>query len=125
MSAEPDDGQLADLTRRGKAYRSWWVKNREPKRLDEVVARLMQRRGYAEVHLAGEIEEAWSGAAGRELDGVASPGRLSRGTLEVVAADSLTVQELTFQKEELLNKLQRALPEAGIRDLRFRVGAVG
>ena len=125
MSAEPEDGQLADLSRRGKAYRSWWVKHREPKRLDEVVARLMQRRGYAEVQLAGEVEEAWSEAAGRDFAGVASPGRLARGTLEVIAADSLTVQELTFQKEELLNKLQRALPEAGIRDLRFRVGTVG
>ncbi len=52
------------------------------------------------------------------------PGRLRRGVLEITVANSMTIQELTFQKQDVLKKLQAELPDAKIRDLRFRVGVI-
>ena len=51
-------------------------------------------------------------------------GRLRRGTLEVTASNSTIIQELTFQKQQILTQLQAALPDARIRDIRFRVGSI-
>ena len=34
------------------------------------------------------------------------------------------MQELTFQKQHILAELGRTLPDAKIRDLRFRVGTI-
>jgi hypothetical protein len=45
--------------------------------------------------------------------------------LEITAANSMTVQELTFQKQDVLARLQAEVPDAKIRDLRLRVGSIG
>jgi hypothetical protein len=34
------------------------------------------------------------------------------------------LQEITFQKVALLQRLQALLPDQGIRDLRFRIGSM-
>jgi hypothetical protein len=36
----------------------------------------------------------------------------------------MMVQELTFQKQDVIAKLQAEFPDAKLRDIRFRVGAV-
>lgn len=96
-----------------------------PKPIGNIIAQLVTRRGYAAIHAAGERQAAWQAAAGEQLAAVSEVGQLRRGTLEVIVANSLLMQELTFRKEELLALLQQALPEAGVRQLRFKVGRVG
>jgi hypothetical protein len=39
-------------------------------------------------------------------------------------ANNLLVQELGFQKDQLLQKLQKLAPQENIKNLRFRVGSV-
>ena len=51
-------------------------------------------------------------------------GLLRRGTLEVIVANSVLVQELGFQKGGLLKSLSELLPGQGITNLRFRLGAI-
>ena len=51
-------------------------------------------------------------------------GNIRRGVVEVTVSNSTVLQELTFQKTELLKKITTALPDQKIRDLRFRVGSV-
>jgi predicted nucleic acid-binding Zn ribbon protein len=53
------------------------------------------------------------------------PDRLRRGTLEVTATNSAIVQELTFQKQQILTQLNTELPDARVRDIRFRIGSIG
>ena len=52
------------------------------------------------------------------------PGRTRRGVLEITVRNSTIMQELVFQKTELIQTLTDRLPEAKISDLRFRVGVV-
>lgn len=114
---------FADLERRRASHRRWSYARR-PKRIDNVIAQLVQRRGYAQVRAAGERDAAWQTAAGEQLAASTQVGGIRRGVFEVLVANSLLMQELTFRKEQLLAHLQDALPEAGIRQLRFRVANI-
>lgn len=114
--------QLEDLERR-RATQQRRFYARSPKRIGNVIAQVVQKRGYAQVRAAGDRDEAWTEAAG-EVALATRVGALRRGTLEVQVPNSLLMQELTFRKEELIKKLQTALPDAGIKQLKFRLGQI-
>jgi predicted nucleic acid-binding Zn ribbon protein len=121
---EPHPDDWADLERRRAAHRGWFYA-RQPKPVKDVLAQVVQRKGYATVRAAGQFNEAWAAAAGEPFAATTEVGALRRGVLEVYAANSLVMQELTFEKERILAALQTALPDASIKQLRFRVGAIG
>ena len=73
---------------------------------------------------AATYEVAWREAAGPLAAKYTRVGQLRRGTLEVVVANSTLVQELGFQRTELLKTLTELLPHEGIKGLRFRVGSI-
>jgi predicted nucleic acid-binding Zn ribbon protein len=104
-----------------------WQRRREsePARIGDVVNQLLARRGYLQTLSVEELREAWSQAAGKDLAAETCPGRLRGGVLEVFAVNSALLQELTFCKTELLKKLASVAPQFKIRDLRFRLGALG
>jgi predicted nucleic acid-binding Zn ribbon protein len=96
---------------------------RGPERIADVLSELMARRGFARQRTSADCESAWHEAAG-PLAAYTRVGQVRRGTLEVIVANSTLIQEMTFQKGELLEALARLLPDQPIRDLRFRLGAI-
>ena len=101
---------------------------RSPKRIGNVLAQLVQRRGYAQVRAAGQREEAWEQVLRDEsLEQWAESTRvagLKRGVLEIHVASSLLMQELTFYKEQLLRGIIKALPDDGIKQIKLRVASI-
>jgi len=97
---------------------------RKPKAIGDVLAQLITARGYGRIQANANFSAAWKTAVGPALAKYTLPGRLRRGVLEITVANSMTIQELTFQKQEVLKKLQAEVPDAKIRDLRFRVGSI-
>ena len=75
-----------------------------------MIAQLVSRRGYAQIRAAGERDEVWQRVAGEELGRMTQVSALRRGVFEVLVANSLLMQELTFRKEELLTDLQAGTP---------------
>jgi len=65
---------------------------------------------------------AWREAVGEEFAEVTRPGPVRRGVMEVTVAHSALVQELTFEKAELLARLKETMGQNELSDLRFRVG---
>ncbi len=120
---DPVSEQFVDLERRRASHRRWFYAKR-PKPIGDILAQVVQRRGYAQVRASSARDEAWKEVAGEELAAMTRIGGVRRGVMEVIVANSLLMQELTFRKEELLAGLHRALPEADIKQLRFRVGQV-
>jgi len=117
-----DGRQFEDLERqRATQQRRFFA--RRPKRIGNVIAQVVQQRGYAQISAANERDEAWLTAVG-DVASATRVGNQRRGMLEIHVANSLLMQELTFRKEELITKLQTALPKAGIKQLKFRVGQV-
>lgn len=115
--------EFADLERRRAAHRRWFS-SRQPKHINNVLAQLVQRRGYAQVRAADQRDQAWQTAVGEPWAASTQVRGIRRGTFEVLVANSLLMQELTFRKEQLLIRLQAALPEAGIKQIRFRIGKI-
>ena len=121
---EPHPDDWANLERRAQSHKRWFY-GQQPKKIAEVMSQLVQRRGYAQVRTLGEWNDAWLAAAGDAFAAVTEVGQLRRGVLEVTAANSLVMQELGFEKERILQELKTARPDAGIKQLRFRVGKIG
>jgi len=94
------------------------------KSIQHVLAEVMARRGYAGVQRSAIYEDVWRQAVGEFAARHSRVGSMRRGTLEVLVANSALVQELVFQKPDLLITLAQLLPEAKINDLRFRVGQI-
>jgi predicted nucleic acid-binding Zn ribbon protein len=97
---------------------------RRPKKIADVIAQLINRRGYGRVQANADLAEVWAAAAGEPLASYSCPGNLRRGTLEVTVTSSTIMQEFTFKKQHILAELGRQLPDAKIQNLRFRVGTI-
>jgi len=120
---QPASDAAADfVARRDREQRRHFA--RRPKKIGEVLAQLITARGYGRIQADADFTAAWQAAAGEALARFTRPGRVRRGQLEVTVDNSTIVQELTFQKQHILQALQAELPEARIRDLRFRLGPV-
>ena len=100
-------------------------KQRGPQPISSVLSELMARRGLGRTISTAHLETAWREAAGESAARFTRVGAVRRGRLEVIVANSTLVQELTFQKSDIIRRLADRLPDQKIGDLRFRVGAVG
>ncbi len=96
----------------------------KPTRLADALSELITRRGYARSLANQGYQEAWTAAVGASLAKRCRVGSVRRGALEVTVANSALVQELTFQKAELISKLAQQIPQERITDIRLRVGPV-
>ncbi len=83
----------------------------------------MSRRGYAQVAVNDELQAVIVSVVGSEVANSLQVGNLKRGVLQVYASDSVTLQELNFQKRQILKKIQKEMPQSGVTDLRFRIQA--
>lgn len=94
------------------------------KPLSNVLSQLLVKKGYAYVQTQGNLEEGWKQCCGHWNEH-SRCGKVKRGILEVFVRDSLVLQELTFHKIQLLQMLVAKCPDQKIKDLKFRVAALG
>ena len=114
---------LADFAARQKREKGrFWA--RQPKGIDKVMAQAMLRGGYGAQMSDARLALAWSEAAGPQLAKDTRAGSLRRGCLNVTASNSIVKQELTYVKEEIIQKLRSALPELDVRDWRVQIGNI-
>ena len=111
------EGVIEDLAARQRFGRA-------PKRMADILSRLIARKGYGRLQSTAVFEEAWKTAVGELLAGQSRPGSVRRGTLEVIVQNSAVAQELQFNKQQVLGKLKKLVSDYVIHDIRFRVGAI-
>ena len=116
-SAEQTQAYCQEISRRQRYTRA-------PQKIADVVSGLLARRGYAQVQTHSQLHQAWEQAAGKNAAQSSRAGKVRRGVLEVMVANSALLQELSFQKKQILKKLKQLAPDQKIRDLRFRVGDI-
>ena len=97
---------------------------RSPQKADRVVAKLLARRGYGNVLAESALVAAWQQAAGELFASQTRVGQIRRGVLTVTVSSSLWMQELTFERDEILARLQGLAGKHEIRALRFVLGTV-
>ena len=94
-----------------------------PLAIGRLMSRLMARGGYDREQASAALATAWEAAVPPALKGASRPGVVRRGVLEVFVSHSAHVQELGFQKRDLVSRLQALAPDAGITDIRCRLAA--
>ncbi|MCM8761243.1 MAG: DUF721 domain-containing protein, partial [Candidatus Omnitrophica bacterium] len=70
------------------------------------------------------IDEAWRRAAGDDAAKHSKPTTLKKAVITVSVDSSSWLYELTMRKKEILNKLEKAIPNKKIKDVRFRIGNI-
>lgn len=91
------------------------------RKIGSIVSQLMSRRGYAQITSSDELSETVMAVVGAELGSAVTVGNLRGGVLQIYAADSVTLQELNFQKRQILKQIQKAHLQSDVTDLRFRI----
>lgn len=98
-------------------------RSRGPKPLSEVLSALMGARGYGRLKGRRDLETAWETAVGEQINARTRVGGLRHGVLTIVVSHPALLEELSaFHKPRILEAIQQAVPEAGIKTLKFRVG---
>ncbi len=109
----PDEQRFDDLRKRQR------FTPRTP-RIDQILSRLMSKTGYARVKSANALDAIWGEVAG-PLASATKAGNVRRGVLDVICRNSAVMQELTFQKQMVIQQLNQLLEGQTIRDLKLRV----
>lgn len=68
------------------------------------------------------ITRSWSGIVGKEIADRSQPAYIQKNVLWVNVRDSVWMQQLHAMKPGILGRVQHAFPEAGIQDIRWRLG---
>ncbi|MCX7405848.1 MAG: hypothetical protein CK530_06595 [Planctomycetaceae bacterium] len=97
--------------------------SRGPTKIGSIISRLMARTGYDSQQSSSHLAAAWQQAAPASCRGASQPGLVRRGVLEVFVSHSALVQELGFQKRDVLTRLSALVPAEGITDIRCRLMA--
>ena len=119
MRSDADD--LQELKRRSEQARRRF-RMREPKRAADIMAAVLQRRGYGRVMENEQLAQRWKNAVEPRLAPFTRAVRVYRGRLEVLVTSSAVMQELTFAKQAILKQLSTDSEKSVIRDIRFRIG---
>ncbi len=93
------------------------------RRIGSLVNQLISRRGYAQVVVVHEIQETVTQQVDASIRSGIRVGNLKKGVLDIYAADSVTLQELNFQKRTILKKIKLEHPQTSVTDLKFRIQA--
>ena len=84
--------------------------------LDELIESLgIQQKLREQIAL-----ERWDQAVGVRIAQVAKPTRITKGTLFVSVKSSAWRNELSLRKTEILGKLNEALEEEVVKDIKFQ-----
>ena len=106
-------------------FQSDLLQKSKPKRnvqsIGSLVSQLISRRGYAQVAATNQFHDLIASTVGENVAGDITVGKLNRGVLKVFAKDSVTIQELTFQKRSIIRRIAKEMPDAKVKDIRFGV----
>jgi len=98
--------------------------NSGPQPMQQMLAQLMVKKGYAQVQTASACQDAWKKVAGEQLARHSQAGNVSRGALLVIVSNSAVSQAISFQKTQIVRQLQQELPDHGITELKIKVGRI-
>ncbi|MFH2004959.1 MAG: DUF721 domain-containing protein [bacterium] len=94
-----------------------------PMPVGKLLESLLERRHLSKPLRLYRVQRLWPSLVGEPTAGRSRPTSLRQGVLSVAVADSTWVQELTYLKQELLERVQSALSAQAVTALRFYVRA--
>ena len=81
---------------------------------------LVQRLGIKQKLQEYEAVLQWDSVVGEHVARVATPAKIFKGVLLVRVKTSTWRNELTMRKKEIIDKLNKALGDAVVKDIKFQ-----
>lgn len=97
----------------------------QAKTVSRVLDRLFLEKGYANEQSREAMVQAWVEAVGPGLSSQSKVGKLTRGALQIYAANEIVRTELEYMKTKALAAMQAALPEMNIRSFKIHLQRYG
>ncbi len=91
-------------------------------RIDEILARALQKRHVPFRQEDRRLIETWGRAVGPQIASQSRPEHLRGEVLLVKVANSVWMQQLHFLKEEIIGKVNTCLGTTSVKDIRFVIG---
>ena len=88
-------------------------------KLKEALSRFFENQNIKEKIEDNTIFSAWEEIAGPNISKVTEIEKFKNNILFIKTANSAWSSELSFQKEDLINKIIQKLPKMKIKDIRF------
>ncbi|MGL6226585.1 MAG: DUF721 domain-containing protein [Thermoguttaceae bacterium] len=96
-----------------------------PVRIGEILPQLMSRYGFQRHKANEEIQNVWNSVVAEFLPSSLCPhallGDVRRGVLTVKVEHVALVQELSLYEPQLVEEIQRRLPDTKIKRIKFSV----
>lgn len=93
-------------------------------KVSDVLSTLMKGYGLSSKINEYKILKIWDEAVGDKITSHTHPLRLIRGILTVVVDSPTWMQQLTFYKEDLIEKINNGIGKDTVKDIRFKTGKV-
>lgn len=90
----------------------------------DVLSKLMKDYGLTAKTHEYKILKTWDNTVGEKISSHARPLRLIRGSLTVIVDSPAWIHQLTFYKEDIINKINNEIGKSVVREIRFKVGKV-
>ncbi len=97
-------------------------RRRPPSSLGEILGEQTRRWRIQHLQRLEVIKRKWQEAAGPYLASQVVPARLVRKTLRLIAADATWLQQMTYLKEMLLERLGQLLPGPWVEEIKVVTG---
>ena len=91
-----------------------------PRPIAEALGALADDLGIRRSLRQYDVITGWAGVVGEQVANVTTPVRIDNGVLMVSVTTAPWRAELTMRRREILEKIRRICPDAGVTDIRFR-----
>ena len=92
----------------------------KPQSIKNLLSDLLNVKGFTAINNTISLTAAWKQSVGEPILKNTEILDFKNGKLIIKTSNSIWRNELSFQKNELLNKLQKAEPELNITEIVFR-----
>ena len=88
--------------------------------IKDIINELFQKKLYKEINIHVNIQKVWKKTFGEPINNNTKIKSYKDGVLTIITSNPIWRNELSFQKNELLNKLKKAEPGLNITEIIFR-----
>jgi predicted nucleic acid-binding Zn ribbon protein len=101
------------------------MKNKSgPVHIGDVIQSLLKTRGLVANTRLTKIWDVWENAVGEGIASNARPAAFKGRLLIVHAESSAWIQQLHFLKKEMISKINLAMGEEAVQDIKFKIGPI-
>ena len=90
------------------------------KSIKELLSDYFKGSGFKKINETIKLNKSWNKIVGKTISKNTEIAGIKNGKITIKTSNPIWRNELTFQKEDLLNKLKKEEPKINIKEIEFR-----